>query len=170
MSTSLPLWSLAGAVSLILLVNIMVPPTHEPDQLQNPLRPHAQFINRAIHNIFCNGSLRPPNKLLHWPQYRRLQGLCHRWPIPPPLPNYLGWNPCYVKIHPKLEPLQQLQHRLHKYLTIAPAKKHRLKYYLVYHHPCPHHRSRLCQQLLHHSPPPLRLPQITVQGRPIYFV
>ena len=86
-SPYLHILSLAGSVSLLLWVKILVPTPHEPAQSRNLIHPCAQFIDGAIHNIFHNGSLPPPNVVLHLPQPRRLQGLCHQWTLPSPLLN-----------------------------------------------------------------------------------
>ena len=62
---------------------ILIPLPYEPDQSWYLLCPYANFINEALWDILHSGSLLPTNVVLHWTQTRRLQGLCHQWPLPP---------------------------------------------------------------------------------------
>ena len=122
MSPWLHLRSLAGATTILLQVNILVPTPHETSWSWHPILPHAQFIDGAIGNIFRNGSLPPPNVLLHWPHPWRRQVLCHRWPQTPQFPKFPICHPWYPPRHLMVEPLQYLHHHICNYQTLTPLK------------------------------------------------
>ena len=150
MSHYLSLWPLSGTIALLLPGKILIPPPHEPALFRHPLHPCAQFTNGEIRDIFCNGSLPPPNVLLNWPHPCRLQGLHHWWTLLYPLPDLPIWHPCDPLSQSMTEPLQYLHNIIHNYPTLTPIKYHRLNQHLVHHQLCTYHISCLHQHLLHH--------------------
>ena len=123
-----------------------------------------------VGNALRNGILSPLNLFFDGPHPWHLQGFFRWWTLPPTIPIMPSCIYRNSSDQPILKTLYNHQHLSCHYPYFTSIQQQHMNHCLVYHLPCPYHRSCLFQLLFHHYPPPYGLLTILVQGCPVTII